>query len=118
MRIGCRVGVLAGDPGVHVEEVAVAWLSDGGLAEAVDRLGEVQVHAQSLPGPDAACPRRPTVLALTGGDVAGDEVAEGRVDALEEVVAVGVGDVRGGPGLVAALLGHPDAAVVAQRLRS
>src|SRR6185437_7480919 len=50
-----------------------------------------------------------------GGDVTGDEVAEGRVDALQVVVALVLGDLVRRT-VVALRLRHPDAAVVAQRL--
>ena len=55
-------------------------------------------------------------LGVAGRDVAGHQVAERRVLALEVVVAVLFGDLVGGAGLVG-VLRDPDAAVVAQRLR-
>ena len=111
------VGVLARDPGVHVEEVAVLVL-DGLAAEALDGLGEVEVDAASYAvdlGADAAA-LVAHVLGLAGGDVAGDQVAEGGVDPLEVVVAVLLGDLARVLVGVLGVLGHPDAAVVAQRL--
>ena len=54
-------------------------------------------------------------LGVAGGDVARDEVAEAGIAALEVVVALVFGDFVGWA-LVALLLGHPDAAVVAERL--
>ena len=87
-------------------------------AEPLDGLGEVEVdaatHALDL-GADAAA-LVAHVLGLAGGDVAGDQVAERRVDALEVVVAVLLGDLPRVLGAVGLLLGHPDPAVVAQRL--
>lgn len=55
------------------------------------------------------------VLRGAGGDVARDQVAEGRVDALQVVVALVLGDPVRRP-VVALGLRYPDAAVVAQRL--
>ena len=84
------------------------------LAEAVDGVGEVEVHAV-LQRADAAA-GVDLALGVAGGDVARHEVAERRVAALEEVVALGLGDLVGRAGVVG-VLRHPDAAVVAQRLR-
>ena len=107
------VRVLVGDALVHLEEVPVALLDDVD-AEAADRIAEVEVHAvllraDAVPGVD---------LDLGGArrDVAGREVAEARVPALEVVVAVRLGDLVRRAGVVD-VLRHPDAAVVAQRLR-
>jgi hypothetical protein len=106
------VGVLAGDGLVHLEEVAVL-VRDGVATEPVDRRGEVEVdpvlqRAHASAGVDL-------VLGVARGDVARHEVAEGRVLALEEVVAVLLGDVGRGAGLVG-VRRDPDATVVAQRL--
>ncbi len=113
--------------GVHVEQVAVLVLH-GLLPEAVDRVGEVQVDAAAhLPlvalrvalrdgGADAAA-LVAHVLRLARRDVAGNQVAERRVDPLQVVVAVLLGDLARVLGAVLGPLGHPDAAVVAQRLR-
>ncbi len=110
-------GVDVGDLLVHVEEVAVAlaYLVD---AEALDALAEVEedgqtgvVHAEAL------------VAAFLGGAagyVARHEVAEGGIAALQVVVAVLLGYLIALLGAclqclgVLQLLGHPDAAVVAQ----
>ena len=46
----------------------------------------------------------------------GGEIAEARVEALEVVVALGLGDLVGAAGLVG-VGGHPHPTVVAQRLR-
>ena len=50
------VRVLVRDALVHVEEVAVL-LGDHGLAQPLDGVGEVEVHAEAA-GPDARVPRR------------------------------------------------------------
>ncbi len=106
------VRILVGDPLVHVEEVAVPGL-DGLAAHALDGVGEVEVDTLS------ARPHSPAlvtdVLGGAGGDVARHEVAEGRVDALQVVVALVLGDLVRGT-VVALGLRHPDPAVVAQRL--
>ena len=82
---GHDVGILARDALVHLEEVAVALL-DGVATQPAHRIREVEVHpvlhrADTPPGVDLAlcCPRR---------DVAGHEVAEGGIAALEEVVTL------------------------------
>ncbi len=106
------VRVLRGDPLVHVEEVAVLVLH-GLAAHPGDGVGEVQVDALAA-GTDAT-PLVADVLRGAGGDVAGDEVAEGGVDPLQVVVALGLGDLGGRAG-VALGLRYPDPAVVAQRL--
>jgi hypothetical protein len=88
------------------------------LAQALDRVGEVEVDAATEVADhraDAAA-LVAHVLGLARGDVAGHQVAEGRVDPLQVVVAVLLGDLRGSLSQSSALLGHPDAAVVAQRL--
>lgn len=106
------VRVLRRDPRVHVEEVAVLLL-DLVPAHPLDGLGEVQVDALAA-GADAAS-LVADVLRGAGGDVPGHEVAEGRVDALQVVVALVLRDlVRGA--VVTLGLRDPDPAVVAQRL--
>ena len=107
-----HVRVVAGDPLVHLEEVAVLGL-DGVAAEPGDRVGEVEVDAEAA-GADAAA-LVADVLRGAGGDVARHEVAERRVDPLEVVVAFVLGDV-GGTRSSPALDRHPHPAVVAQRL--
>ena len=84
-----------------------------GGAEALDRVREVEVDAEAA-GTDAAA-LVADLLGRARGDVAGGEVAVGRVLALEVVVALVLRDLVGRAG-VALLLRHPDAAVVAQRL--
>ena len=111
------VGAHVGDLLVHVEEVAVT-LFDNILAQTLDGGLEVEEYGQTCLVHAEAC-----VAALLGGTrshVARHEVTEGRVAALQVVVAVLLGDVRGFLGTrterlhVFELLGNPDAAVVAQ----
>jgi hypothetical protein len=105
-----RVGVLAGDALVHVEQVAVA-LSHGVLAVAADGIGEIEVDAVlERTNPPALVDDR---LRIARGDVAWHEVAERGVLLFEVVVPLGVGDVRRRAGVVVAPR-HPDSAVVAQ----
>ena len=104
------VRVLAGDALVHLEQVAVALL-DGLAAEALERVGEVEVD-RAAGRPDAA-PLVADHLGVARRHVARHQVAEARVAPLEEVVALGLRDVLRCP-MVALLLRHPDAAVVAQ----
>ena len=81
--------------------------------EALDGVGEVEVDG-AAGRPDAA-PFVADRLGGARGDVARNEVAEARVAALEEVVALALGNVAR-RARVAGLLRHPDAAVVAQAL--
>ena len=112
------VGVVARDALVHVEEVAVLR-GDGRLAHTGDGLGEVEVDAAG----DAVNLRADAtalvahVLGLTRCDIAGHEVTEGRVDALQVVVAILFGDLTRVLLAVLGALGNPDATVVTQRLR-
>ena len=97
------VRILVGDLLVHLEEVAVAR-AHGVLADAADRVGEIQVDGQ-LRLADAAA----FVADRLGGarrDVAGHQVAEARVAPLEVVVALGFGDLLRRP-LVAAASSAP-----------
>ena len=117
--IGELTGEYVGNLLIHLEEVAVA-LHNLVEAEAVDRLGEVEEHGQSGVVHAEACVA--ALLCGTRSHVARYEVAEGGIAALQIVVAVFLGNL---PALLRAglkslgilnLLGHPDTAVVAQRL--
>ena len=112
------VGAHVGDLLVHVEEVAVTLLDDL-LAQTLDGGLEVEEDGQTGLVHAEAC-----VAALLGGTrrhVARHEVAEGRIAALQIVVAILLGDVRRLLGAAADrlhvldLLRYPDAAVVTQR---
>ena len=106
------VRVLGRDAPVHLEQVAVA-LGDDAPAQAPDGVGEIEVDAQT--GLADAAALVADFLRGTRGDVARAEVAVAWVLTLEKVVALAFGDgVRGA--LVVAGLGHPDTAVVPQRL--
>ena len=117
--VGQLSGVDVGYLLIHVEEVAVA-LQHHVDAQALDALGEVEEHGAS--GVVHAEALVAALLGCAAGHVAGHEVAECRVAALEVVVAVFLGDVAAFLGAclqclgVFNFLGHPDAAVVAQRL--
>ncbi len=82
--------------------------------EAGDGVGEVQVDAPAARAHAAALVAH--LLGVARGDVAGHQVAEARVLALQVVVPFLLGDLVGRSG-VAGLDRDPDAAVVAQRLR-
>ena len=107
------VGILGGNPFVHLEQVAVARLDDLD-AEAVDGFLEVEIHRK--PGVADAEPFVRLLLCGARRDVARHEVAEARVAPFEVVVALRVRDLIRRP-RIALLLRHPDAAVIAQRLR-
>ena len=104
---------------VHIEKVAIAGF-DFGLAETVDGLGEVEEHGQS--GVVHAVALVTTLLGGTRSHVAGNEVTEGRIAALQIVVAVFLGNILAlklsGLKLfgIFEFFGHPDAAIVTQRL--
>src|SRR5699024_11261819 len=106
-----------GEPRVHVE-VGYERLTYRVHPVSLDRRGEVEVDpAAEVPdlGADTAALVADD-LRLAGGDVAGHEVAEGGVLALQVVVPVLLGDLPGVLVAVLGTLGHPDAPVVAQRL--
>ena len=114
------VRVHVGNLFVHLEQVAVAGLDDI-LAEPFDSGLEVEeygeprfVHAETGIA---------TLLGGTGSHVAGNEVTERRIPAFEVVIPVLLRDFGSlfefGAELlhILLLLGYPDAAVVAERLR-
>lgn len=107
------VGGLANGLFVHLDEVGVA-LADLVLAQALDGVAEVQVHRVVQRANTQA-----SVNLLgdgTGSNVTRNQVAECRVAALQEVVAL---FFRNGirVAVVALLLRGPNAAVVTQGLR-
>ena len=134
------VRVVGRDLLVHLEQVAIlgadhrlAQLADllhrgggnaldvgFGAAIALNGTGVVEVHSLSgFVHPESS------ITALLGGParhIARHQVAEGRVPALEVVIAPFLGDVRRTKGAIAEglhiglLLGHPDAAVVPEGL--
>ena len=89
---GNLIGIFSGDALVHLEEVAIAF-GDLGGTEALDAVGEIEIHTEAARA-DAA-----TFVALAlgsaRGDVARNKVAETRVAALEVVVALGFRDLVG-----------------------
>ena len=107
------VGILAGDPLVDLEEVAVL-LPDLIQPQPLDGVAEVEIDAVSA-RPHAA-PLVADLLGRARGHVARHQIAEARVAALQVVIALVFGDVVRPPA-VSLLLGHPDPAVVAQRFR-
>ena len=105
---------------IHVEEVAVA-LAYNVDTEALDALREVEEHGQTCVVNAEALVA--ALLGSTRSNVAGNEVTECRIAALQIVVAVFLRNVASllCSGLqslgVLKLLGHPDTSVVTQRLR-
>src|SRR5262245_52907864 len=104
------VGVLGRDALVHIEEVAVA-LFDHALAEAPDRVGEIEVNA--APAGAGATPLVADLFGRARRDVARRQVAVARIFAFEVIIALVFGDLAR-PATVAGLPRHPDAAVVAE----
>ncbi len=105
---------------IHLEEVAIA-LHDDIDSQPVDGLREVEEHSQSCVVDTVS--GIATLLGSAACHVARHQVAEGWIATLQIVVAV---FFRNFPSLLRAclqrlsvfeLLGHPDASVVAQRLR-
>ena len=107
------VGIVAGDFFVDVEKISVT-LADGRLAEARDRVLEVEINAAPARADAAAFVAN--FLGAARGNIARGEVAVARVFALEIIIAIGFRDVVRRPGAIFFPLRHPDAAVVAERL--
>ena len=99
---------------VHVKQIAVA-LCHHILAQTVDSLGEVQEYGQACVVHTITLVA--TFLGGTAGHVARHQVTEGRITALQVIVAVFFGDVLALQRAFLQLLGvfqflgHPDAAV-------
>ena len=107
---GNLVGVLVGDLVVHMEEVSI-FLFDDVESVAFDGLCEVEVDGgPGFPNPLSGVA---AFLGISGGDVAGNHVAEGRVLAFEVVVPFLFGDLIGGP-RISFFEGDPNATVVAE----
>src|SRR5882724_446183 len=106
------VGILTGDALVHLEQIAVS-LADDVLAQALDRIAEVEVHSLAAGADPPAFIAHP--LGGTGADVTRYQVAVTRVYAFEKIIAILCGDLVG-QARVPLLLGHPDAPIITQRL--
>ena len=109
------VRVLAGDPLVHLEQVAVLAPRSVGAAQPLDGVARSRGRRRARRGPTPR-PSSQTSLAAREAMSRGDQVAEARV-----ACAPGSSRARppgsGSGGRVSpCLLRHPDAAVVAQRL--
>ena len=114
------MGVHVGNLLIHLEEVAVLAVNPL-LAHAVDGVLEVKEHTAAGVGYAALIVAG--FLGSTGGNVTRSQVTEGGILALQIVVAVALSHI-GGLHLAAAdlsghltALGHPDTAIVTQRLR-
>ena len=113
------VGVHVGNLLVHLEEVAVLAVNPL-LAHAVDGILEVKEHAAA--GVSHTTLVVASLLGCTGGNITRSQVTEGGVLALQIIVAITLSHIGGlhlattnlGSHLTA--LGHPDTAVVTQRL--
>src|SRR6266478_3277528 len=108
-----RVRILACDPLINVEQVPVL-LTNRIQTEPLNSISEVQVDA--LPVRPNAAPLIADIFGISGGDVAGNEVAKTRIASLQIVVALVLRDVLGGARFTL-LLRHPYASVIPQRLR-
>ena len=106
------VGVLTGDVLIHLEEVAVAFLDDG-LAEALDRVAEIEINAESAR--THAAPFVARLLCASRRDVARCEVAVAGIFALEVIIARLFGNFMRRFAAILLSLRHPNAPVVAKR---
>src|SRR6185312_1142289 len=129
-----RIGVLAGDLIVHVEEVAVflfdhfdpmpanillrrvlnATLAAFGLAIPFDRRCIIEID--SLPGRAYPIAGVATFLCRTRSDIARNQVAKSRIASFQVIVPFFGGDLARFARVVL-LFGHPYSSVIAQRLR-
>src|SRR6185436_6306750 len=89
-------------------------LFDDRTSEALDGIGKIEIHPASA-GTDAL-PFVTRLLRRARSDVARREVPEARVFALEVIIALALRDLPRRT-RVALRLRHPDASVIAQRLR-
>ena len=116
---GVLVGVHIDNLLVHLEEVAI-FLLHHIASQTLDSIGKVEVHGQTRRAYTVASIA--TLFGSTRCHIAGHQVAESGIAAFQIVVAILFGDVIGT--LLAAtdglsillLLGHPDAAIVAEAL--
>ena len=108
------VGIFAGDLFVHVEEIAVAF-ANGVFAQALDRVREIEIDAAPARADAAAFIAH--FLGAAGRNVARSEVAEARIFAFQIIIALGFRDFVRRLGAILLPFRHPDAAVVAERLR-
>src|SRR3954462_13645714 len=106
------IGIVIGDPLVHLEQIAVA-VADGLLPEPADDVGKMQIDAEStLPHPAAFVA---DFLGGAGRDVTRSEVAEAGVLPLQEIVPLTLWNLTRSSFLPTPLR-HPDPAVVPERL--
>src|ERR1051326_112552 len=106
------VPVLGCDLVVHIEQVSVLG-GDAFLAVALD--GVLEIEVDSVPGCTDSQALIAHLLRPPGCDVAGDKIAEGRIEPLKVVVALRFRDVAR-VARIARLLGNPDPAVVPEAL--
>ena len=108
------VGIFAGDLFVDVEKIAVA-LANRVFAEALDRVGKIEINAASARADAAAFIAN--FLGRARGDVARRQIAEARIFAFQIIIAVGFGNLVRRFGAILLPFRNPDAAVIAQRFR-
>ena len=85
MRIGTLIGIFVRDALIHLEQVAVA-LANFVRAEALDRVGEIEIHAQAVLADAAAFIAHRFGVARS--DIARNQIAEARIAALQIIVAL------------------------------
>ena len=107
------IRILIRDTLVHVEQIAVAF-GNRVLAEALDGIREIQIHAQPARADTATI-----ITGFLGGtrrNISRRQVAEARILPLQEVIALRFRD-GGRCAIVPPLDRHPHASVVAKRFR-
>jgi len=87
------IGVLVGDLAIDVEQVSVTLLDDR-LAEALDRLREIQVHTQTTLA--HAAPLLAHLPGRPAGNVARRQVAVSRVFPFQVIIALVFRNLLGG----------------------
>ena len=118
--VGQFARINVGNLFVHVEEVAITLLN-GLKSKAFDALREIEEHCKTRVVYSKSLVA--TLFCGTRGHVARNQVAEGGIATFQVIVAIFFGNVR--PAFLSCLqclsvfnlLGHPDTAVVTQRLR-
>src|ERR1700682_6162730 len=105
------VRILVSDALVHLEEVAVALL-DNAIAQTLDRVGKIQIDAESSLTHTSTLVTN--FLGCAGCNVARREVAEAGILPLEKVVALRIRDLPW-IALVPGFPGYPDSPVIPQR---
>src|SRR5579871_3762445 len=107
------VSVIAGDLFVDVEQVAVL-LAHILFPEPPNRIAEIEINA--APSRSYASAFIANFLRCSGSNISRSQIAKARITAFEIVITLALGNLVWRT-IIALRLWHPDAAVIAQRLR-